>query len=238
MDSDLVSIIIPVYNHASAIKQSLETIVNQKYRPIEIIIVNDGSTDNFKEIENDLLTDNFLQQLNIQIINQENKGAPAARNAGFLRSKGEYVIFWDADTIADPSMIEKMKKILDVNSKVSFVYCDYKFGAKKMSGKNFDYNELRKNNYIDTSSLIRRIDFPGFDESIKRFQDWDLWLTMAEKNKTGVYLPELLYQKLVGGRKGISGWMPKFVYKLPWKISAVKKYESARRIIAEKHGLK
>ncbi len=236
--NDLISIIIPVYNHASVIRQSVRSIVCQTYRPIEIIIINDGSTDNFNEIEKELLNDSDLRQFNIRIINQENKGAPAARNAGFAESSGNFVIFWDADTIAEPEMLKKMKQTLDSCSSASFAYCDFKFGLKTIFSHEFDAEKLKINNYIDTTSLIRRSDFPGFDETIKRFQDWDLWLTMVNKNKTGIYLPETLYAKLIGKRKGISKWVPKIFFKLPWKTRSVKDFESARRIIVEKHGLK
>lgn len=236
--NDLISIIIPVYNHASVIRQSVQSIVRQTYRPIEIIIVNDGSTDNFNEIEKELLNDSDLRQFNIRIINQENKGAPAARNAGFDVSSGNFVIFWDADTIAESEMLKKMKQALDSCSSASFAYSDFKFGLKTIFSREFDAEKLKINNYIDTTSLIRRSDFPGFDETIKRFQDWDLWLTMVKKNKTGIYLPETLYAKLTGKRKGISKWVPKIFFKLPWKTRSVKDFESARRIIAQKHGLK
>lgn len=236
--NDLISIIIPVYNHASVIRQSVRSIIRQTYRPIEIIIINDGSTDNFNEIEKELLNDSDLVQFNIRIINQENKGAPAARNAGFAESSGNFVIFWDADTIAEPEMLKKMKQTLDSCSSASFAYCDFKFGLKTIFSHEFDAEKLKNNNYIDTTSLIRRSDFPRFDETIKRFQDWDLWLTMVNKNKTGIYLPETLYAKLIGKRKGISKWVPKIFFKLPWKTRSVKDFESARRIIAQKHGLK
>lgn len=76
-----------------------------------------------------------------------------------------------------------------------------------------------------------------FDTSLKRFQDWDLWLTLLERNKTGVFIPEVLYEKVVGTREGISTWLPCFMYLLPWKSREVKKYEFARQIIAKKHHL-
>ena len=100
----------------------------------------------------------------------------------------------------------------------------------------FDKNFLKQNNYIDTTSLIRRSDFPGFDESLKRFQDWDLWLAMLEQGKKGIFIPKVLYKKIISNG-GISFWLPSFVYRLPWKIGKVKKYEEARAIVARKHGL-
>lgn len=76
-----------------------------------------------------------------------------------------------------------------------------------------------------------------FATSLNRFQDWDLWLSMLERGQTGIFIPEVLYEKTVGSREGISTWLPSFVYQLPWKSKEVKKYESAKQIILKKHHL-
>ncbi|MFA5062062.1 MAG: glycosyltransferase family A protein [Patescibacteria group bacterium] len=234
----LISVIIPVYNHAHTIKKCISDILAQTYQPIEIIIVNDGSTDNFQQAISD------LKNSDIKIFSQENKGAPSARNLGFAQSKGEYVIFWDADTIARPDMLEKMYKALRDNSETSCAYSKFKFGWKTMQSHEFDPGLLKKLNYIDVTSLVRRSALTDlrpsagpWDESIKRFQDWDLWLSLLEKNKTGVFVPEVLYKKVVGNRKGISAWLPSFMYNLPWKIKKVADYEEAKAIVLKKHGL-
>jgi hypothetical protein len=60
---------------------------------------------------------------------------------------------------------------------------------------------------------------------------------MLEQGKTGVFVPEILYKKIVGGRVGISNWLPSFVYKLPWKTKSVEKYKNAKEIIVKKHNL-
>jgi len=145
------------------------------------------------------------------------------------------VIFWDADTVARPCLIEKMHTALAENISVSYAYSKFKFGWKTMNSGRFDADALRKNNFIDTTSLIRRVDFCRFDESLKRFQDWDLWLTMLEKNKIGVFIPEVLYKKTTRFGRGISSWLPSFVYKFPWKMQAVKKFDEAKAVVARKH---
>ena len=238
----LISVIIPVYNHAHTLKRSIESIFNLTYRPLEVIVVNDGSTDNFDEVIKDclLLTDGDCIGAGsvLSVISQPNLGAPVARNRGFASSKGEYVIFWDADTLAHPQMLQKMFAYLQKHPEASYAYSQFKFGWKRIKSQPFDAGKLKQINYIDVTSLIRRADFPGFDESLKRFQDWDLWLTMLEQGKTGVFIPEVLYEKVVGSREGISTWLPSFMYQLPWKSVQVKKYETAKQIIVKKHNLK
>ena len=238
----LISVIIPVYNHAHTLKRSIESIFNQTYRPLEVIVVNDGSNDNFEEVVKEclLLTDGDCIGAGsvLSVISQpENMGAPAARNRGFASSKGEYVIFWDADTLAHPQMLQKMFAYLQKHPEAAYAYSQFKFGWKRIKSQHFDAEKLKQTNYIDVTSLIRRADFKGFDESLKRFQDWDLWLSMLEQNKTGVFIPEVLYEKVVGSREGISNWLPSFVYQLPWKSREVKKYEGAKEIILKKHKL-
>lgn len=235
----LVSIIIPVYNHAHSLGRCLLSIHAQTYRPIEVIIVNDGSKDNFKEVIQGILNQDWIKDLPVKVVEQENKGACAARNRGFKDAEGEYVIFWDADTLGRPEMLRSMIATLEKNPEAAYAYSQYDFGFKKMKGQDFDPEELQKYNYIDTTSLIRRgaLSNSPFDESLKRFQDWDVWLTLLKGRKFGVFIPEVLYKKEVGNRVGISSWVPSFVYKLPLKTKKVSDYFSAREIILKKHNL-
>lgn len=230
-----ISVIIPVYNHAVALRPCLLSLAKQTVCPKETIIINDGSTDNFEKVIREIIVSEEFKKLNIQVVSQENKGSAAARNRGFAGSTGDLVIFWDADTVAEPLMLEKLQSALLSHPEASYAYCGYKFGFKKMPSRDFDASALRQNNYIDTTSLIRRQDFLGFDEKLKRFIDWDLWLTLLEKNKTGVFVPEILFTKLVGKRKGISQWLPRFAFKLPWQIQSVKDFLEARKIVRQKH---
>lgn len=232
----MISIVIPVFNHARVLKRCLESVFKQTCGPLEVIVVNDGSTDNFTKTMNDIILVK-AEKTTLIVLNQENKGASAARNRGFKKSNGDYIIFWDADTIAKPNMLEKMLFVLQNNSRASYVYSQFKFGWKKIKSHEFDPILLKKTNYIDTTSLIRRADFPtsGWDESLNRFQDWDLWLAMLAQNKTGVFAPEVLFKKIVGRRKGISSWMPSLAFKLPWKNKRIFEYERARKIVLKKY---
>ncbi|MBP6859907.1 MAG: glycosyltransferase family 2 protein [Candidatus Magasanikbacteria bacterium] len=237
----LISVIIPVFNHAHTLKASIESVFRQTYRPLEIIVVNDGSTDNFDQVVDECLqlTENNCIGAGslLSILSQENSGAPAARNKGFAASKGEYVIFWDADTMAENTMLQKMFDALQKNPQAAYAYSQFKFGWKVMKSQPFDAEKLKQLNYIDATSLVRRsaLNPTPWDEKLKRFQDWDLWLGLLEKGKTGVFVSEVLYAKIVKGRMGISNWLPSFMFKLPWKTSGVKRYEEARSVVLRKY---
>ncbi len=244
MNEPLISIIIPVFNHASTLERCVDSLVAQTYRPIEIVVVNDGSSDNFdevmKKIETKVKNSNRSLDLDLRVFSQSNHGASAARNFGFKKSNGQYVMFYDADTIAEPEMLSELKKALDVHTEASYAYSPYKLGWKTMKSQPFNADDLRRYNYIDTMALIRRSsldDIEGpFDVSLKRFQDWDLWLTLLEREKIGTFVQRVM-RTVQTTRVGMSSWLPSFVYKLPWKISRVRTYEAARRVVLTKHRL-
>lgn len=220
---------------------SLDSIAQQTYRPLEVVIVDDGSGESDSIKNKELRIKEVLKNIPVILYRQENQGAPVARNKGCTLSQGEYVLFWDADIIGEPFMIERMYTALQKNSFASFAYSNFYFHGHQMRAQEFDFESLKKVNYITTMSLVRRKDFVGFDPALKRFQDWDLWLTMAERGKKGIWIDEYLYGS-VPTKNGMSEWLPSFAYKAPWKYlpffsSRVKKYEEAKKIILKKHGL-
>ena len=130
------------------------------------------------------------------------------------------------------------------NPQAAYAYCSFKFGWKKFTGRTFNAAALRQNNYIHTSALIRRECFPGFDEQLKRFQDWDLWLTMLKGGHVGVFVPEILFQACVT-RRGISAWRPRawyYFWSLVFRLiglapASFHRYLEAKKIVQLKHGL-
>lgn len=232
----LISVVVPTYQHASALSQCLEAIFAQTYPNIEIIVVDDGSTDNTQEV-----VKAFSNR--VKSIRQENQGSNPARNRGFQEAKGEFIIFCDADVIMKPQMLEEMHKALVAHPEASYAYASFWFGWKHFAGQPFDAEKLRQMNFIHTSSLIRTADFPGFDNNIKRLQDWDVWLTMLGQGKRGVLVPDTLCTVSIHGASRIgSSWLPKVLYKLPWKKlgwtpKRIKKYQTAKDVIVKKHKL-
>lgn len=232
----MISIIIPVYNQANKLIKTLKSIAGQKYTDYEVIIVNDGSTDNVEKIFAD-----YYQGLKtastFTFFNQDNLGAPAARNRGYRAARGEFIFFCDADAVLKPEALEKMISHLYYSLGASYVYSSFYWGRKLFKSGEFSAQRLHKEPYIHTMALIRRRDFPaaGWDESIKKFQDWDLWLTMLEQGKVGHFIPEVLFSITPGGT--ISSWLPSFAYQLFPFLPVVKKYRTAVKIIKDKHGL-
>ncbi len=231
----MVSVIIPVYNQSQKIKKCLESLWRQSFGNYEVIVIDDGSCDNLDSVL-DIYKIKFQQsQKDFFVFHQKNQGAAVARNKGFEKSRGRYVIFLDADIVMNPKMLEKMVKTLEKNPDKSYVYSSYKFGFKTFKLWEFSERKLQEMPFIHTSSLIRRRHFPGFDEKIKRLQDWDLWLTMLENGHFGIWIPEVLFQIKSGGT--MSSWLPSFFYQCFPFWPSVKRYKKAVNIIKKKHNL-
>ncbi|MDP3794188.1 MAG: hypothetical protein Q8R07_05595, partial [Candidatus Uhrbacteria bacterium] len=117
------------------------------------------------------------------------------------------------------------------------------FGWKLFKLHAFDARALHQQNYIHTSSLMRREVFSGFDESLSKFQDWDLWLTIVKNGGRGVWIKEPLFRvKTSWKRQSISHWLPKAFYRIPWPILgytpvAISRYREAEAIVKRKHGI-
>ncbi len=228
MKTGLVSIVIPVYNRVDLLRDCLSSIKEQEYRSIEVIIVNDGSTEDVRSVVNDFAVTHYIEQVN--------QGAPAARNSGRKKAQGEFVLFCDADVHMRPMMISVLVAMLQANPQTSYAYSGFMLGKKALEGLEFDAEKLRKFNWISTMALIRSKDIVPFDTSLKRFQDWDLWLTLLDKGKVGIGTNEILFRSEPGGT--MSEWLPSFFYKVFTFTKRVKEYNSAREIVLQKHNLK
>jgi len=118
------------------------------------------------------------------------------RNAGAKDSAGEYLFFLDNDIKLRPDCLSTMYMTLECNPDYDFAYCHYNREGELQGphmAREWDYDYLKTRNYISTMSLVRASKFPGFNESLERFQDWDLWLRMAENGSKGYFIPEILF---------------------------------------------
>jgi glycosyltransferase involved in cell wall biosynthesis len=233
-DHPLVSVVIPAYQHGRDLPSCLDSLFAQTLTDFEVIVVDDGSTDD---------TAQRLQPYaaRLKVISQANQGGNAARNRGAAEARGEFIVFCDADVVMRPDMLETLVGALAAHPEAAYAYSSFAMGWKEMPGLDFSPELLRRANFIHTTSLIRRDRFPGFDPALRKFQDWDLWLTMLECGDGGVFVPERLF-RCITHRGGISQWLPAAAYQLPWgwlgwKPRALARYEAADRIIRDKHGL-
>jgi len=229
-----ISVIIPTYQHGDTIAACLDSIFSQTFKDIEVIVVNDGSTDDTDEVVKQYLDKIIYKKIS-------NSGAPKARNTGFELSKGRFVIFCDADLILKPEMLKMLYDALKENPNAAYAYGGFRFGLGRFKALPWSNERLRKLNYIHTSALIRREDFVGFDESIKKFQDWDMWLSMSEKGRVGVAVNKIFFSAKPR-KTGMSWWIPKSLYSPFFKaigirFKSVVRYDHAAAIIAKKHGL-
>ena len=195
-----VSVIIPTYNRSQYVCEAIDSVLAQTYQDFEIIVVDDGSTDDTKEqLE--------AYGARIRYIAQENAGPGVARNRGILEARGDYVAFLDSDDMWYPTKLEKQVAVLDNQPTVGFVYCDCTRGPKAdicakghfsevrpASGNIFD--QLIHANYVFTPGVLVRRDVLArsgtFDPTLQTAQDYDLWLRLAHCS-TCVYLDERMF---------------------------------------------
>lgn len=177
-DNPLVSVIIPCYNYGDFLQQCVESATGQTYKNTEIIIINDGSTDNTAAVAKKLQ----VVHKNIRYIEQENQGIIATRNKGIDLAKGDYLIQLDADDRIDLNYIENTLEVAATN-KLDIVYTQVKvFGRVNFTSKypEFNLEYLKHDNYIHASALVKKEVFKNhrYDSYLndKWYEDWDLFL--------------------------------------------------------------
>ncbi len=186
-----VSVIIPTHNRAETILASVNSVLSQTYQNIELIVVDDASTDN---------TNALIQSINdprfIYVRLQSNSGANYARNYGISSASGDYIAFQDSDDEWLPTKIEKQVEVLDNHSDIYLVFTAlrrFKNGhtsvlPRKVPEQREDMlKELLKGNFISTQTVVVKREFfeivGVFDDKLPRLQDWDLFIRGLVKIK-------------------------------------------------------
>lgn len=184
----LVSIIIPNFNHARFVGEAINSVLQQDYEDVEIIVVDDGSTDDSREV--------IARYGNkVKYIYQENAGLSAARNTGIRASKGEFIGVLDADDMYESTFISALVSVLNANMDADGVYCGYQFVDQEnnllpqIENRPVQSDELYKmlldgNFFVPESVFLRRYvydDVGLFDEALRACEDWDVWLRATKK---------------------------------------------------------
>lgn len=192
-----VSIIIPCYNQGKYIKYAIESALDQTYKDLEIICVNDGSRDNSSKIIKEL-AEKYKNILYFEL--EKNLGVINARNLAIDSSSGEYILPLDADDTIEPTYVEKAVNILDNNTDIGIVYCKAKLCGNKNKFWNlpdFNIDNILYENCIFNCALFRKIDFiqaGKYKENMKDgCEDWDLWLSFIELGLRPYRIDEVLF---------------------------------------------
>ena len=199
MDVRLVSVVIPAYNAAQFIKQAIESVLTQTYRDFEIIVVDDGSTDN---------TPHIVQEYGkvIRYIRQPNRGLSAARNTAIRNARANVIALLDSDDLWEPQYLERMIGLLNIHPEAAGVYCGFQYiktrgdhvgkPSLKTVPPDLFYTTMREEgNWLAPCAVIFRKNLAEsvglFDESLHAVEDWDMWIRLSE-HQPFIGLPQAL----------------------------------------------
>ena len=192
MKNSLVSVIVPCYNHGKFLEESVRSVQESIWQPIEIIIVNDGSDDNSEEVAKKLVN----RHKNVRYLYQQNAGPSVARNNGISEARGGLILPLDADDLISPDYIEAAVKEFINDPDLKLVYCEAeKFGAKsgKWKLEDFSLEKLAYKNMIFVSALFKKTDWQkagGFAEEMTwGFEDWEFWISLLKSGGKVKKLP-------------------------------------------------
>lgn len=190
MNNPLVSIITPVYNGDKYISNAIDSVLAQTYKNFELIIINDGSTDNSFNIIN-----TYLSDTRVRYFEQNNSGVSAARNTAIEHSKGEFIGFLDQDDLWHPEKLEIQVNFLKKHPEVSLVYSDYTIlnelknqsyrlsDAASFDSSRCDVNSILTRNPIGILTVLINkkclIDAGPLNTRLKGTDDYELWLILA-----------------------------------------------------------
>lgn len=204
-----ISVVIPVFNQARFVADAVTSALNQTLSPLEVIVVDDGSTD-----ETAAVLQQFAADPRVKLIRQENRGVSAARNAGAAVACGKYLAFLDADDIWLPAKLERQRERFTLDPKLTLVHCGMAVidGAKHPLREQMDGKEgsiapellffegpviLGGGSGLMVPAAVFH-ELGGFDERMSTSADWDLFYRLANRGPVG-FVPEILLQYRVHG---------------------------------------
>ncbi len=188
-----VSIVIPCYNQEQYLKEAVDSVLVSTYSNIEIIIVNDGSTENLDILRN-------FSSTKIILIHQENQGVAAARNNGIKIATGKYILPLDADDKIHPEYIEKAVRVLEENPEIGIVYSRAMYFGKvnyEWKLKEHKFPNYLWENGIPNTAMYKKSDWElsgGYKSEMQDGnEDWEFWITLSELGIKTYKIPEILF---------------------------------------------
>lgn len=219
----LVSIIIPCYNSAATVEETLRSVVNQSFEGWEAIIVNDGSPDHIEEIAKKWVE----LDPRFRYFRKENGGLATARNYGIQRASGKYILPLDSDNKVLPTFISSAIKVLESNHLIDILYGNAIYFGEK-SGDwivgQFDKKRMLESNYIDACAIIKRELFvkTGYYDDKMPFQgveDWEFWIRQVKNKSKFHYLNSPTFEYRVTGDSMIRSFSQEMTLKNIYYIS-------------------
>ena len=221
-----LAVVVPCYNYGEFLQEAVSSVVDARRDDIELVIVDDGSTDPHtqREVER-------LAREGFHVIQQENRGLAATRDVGIRATAADYILPLDADNMIRPVFIERALALLDARPQVGVVYGDAQnFGARSdrwVTGP-FDRERLMRWNYIDACAVLRRTVWEqnsGYDGTmpVQGLEDWDMWLGAMTRGWEFAYVPEIFFDYRVKRESMI--------------VTSRKRSRATEEFIARKHGM-
>lgn len=197
----LITVYITNYNYANYIKHSIDSLLNQTFRDFEVFIIDDGSTDNSKEI-----IELYRNHDNIDIIYQQNKGLNVTNNIAMRAAHGKYIMRLDADDFLEPQALEVMSKALEADSGLGLVFPDYYYvdADGNRTGEEIRHNFNSEVSLYDQPAhgacTMIRLEFlkslGGYNESFTCQDGYDLWIKFISHHKvTNISQPLFSYRR-------------------------------------------
>lgn len=196
----VVSVVIPCHDYGHYLPQAVHSVLAQTYPDWELVVVDDGSTDDTAAVARSLIADHPGRR--IRLLRQANAGVSAARNAGIAATAGRYVLPLDADDVIAPTMLERTVAVLDRRPEIAIVstdvsvFTDDGLPAQALQLPAYDKDLLLRRLIMFYCSLYRREVWRtvgGYAEDMRTGEDWDFWIACAERGFTAHHLHEALF---------------------------------------------
>ena len=205
-NQQLISVIIPCYNHGKYLDDAINSILEQTHHNVEILIIDDGSTDDYTKRKLQSIND-----LKVKVFHKENGHLSSARNFGFRKTNSEFVLTLDADDKFHSTFLERALPVLLSDEKIAVVSSWAKYFGEKNNIKHLSGGGLKEfltSNNCTACALIRKSvweEVGGYDENLKGFMDWEFYINITKRGYRIHIIQEPLFFYRAHGESMISG---------------------------------